>query len=175
VTQELVIPDDLKLWFLRRLAASVNDTWGPSILDIPQNMSFYASYSKKQIMALSNDPRQWTYWKGIQDFPVNLTVAELMQLMLEREAALEQQLANARKEAWISVKDRLPELNKEALVTGFLYDNPENERFFEVGTFTGTGFRQENAESGGLMDVDLYATHWQPLPEPPLIAKETQK
>jgi hypothetical protein len=89
------IPEDLRNWFLEKIIATIKGTYGPTLLSIPDGSSFYMSYSPSQIRDCDDQgvKGRWTYWKGIQKFGVNVTVAELMELIQERTAFLEQQLA----------------------------------------------------------------------------------
>lgn len=66
---------------------------------------------------------------------------------------------------WISVKDRLPEINKDVLM------------YFAVENNMAVGFLQEIDEhitfwcaypdGGWWTDCECEPTHWMPLPEPP--------
>ncbi|WP_143813538.1 DUF551 domain-containing protein, partial [Mannheimia haemolytica] len=57
---------------------------------------------------------------------------------------------------WISVKDKLPEIHEEVLVTN---------NFIMIAKFNGESW----ITSGGILGIQpVYdVTHWQPLPEPP--------
>ncbi|HDL2220681.1 TPA: DUF551 domain-containing protein, partial [Mannheimia haemolytica] len=57
---------------------------------------------------------------------------------------------------WISVKDRLPEIRKEVLITN---------NFIMIAQFNGESW----FKPGGFLGIQpVYGvTHWQPLPEPP--------
>lgn len=63
---------------------------------------------------------------------------------------------------WISVKDRLPEINEPVLFTG---KNDIGNRYpAQKGYYSG----DEWYTFGGLWDKPLdRVTHWMPLPEPP--------
>ena len=63
---------------------------------------------------------------------------------------------------WISVKDRLPEINEPVLFTG---KNDIGNRYpAQKGYYSG----DEWYTFGGLWDTPLdRVTHWMPLPEPP--------
>jgi hypothetical protein len=78
------IPRPLIDWFLRKLVLSRNGSFGPRILNLPSGQSFYALYSEQQMI---DNPMPadggWSYWKGIQEFPLNLTVAQFMELVVE--------------------------------------------------------------------------------------------
>lgn len=71
-------------------------------------------------------------------------------------------LARAEQSAWISVEDRLPELNKEVLVVW-------TDGVFGFATRIETKYHEErwNWETAALSET---ITHWQPLPEPPKAA-----
>jgi len=71
----------------------------------------------------------------------------------------------AAKDQWISVKERLPEINQEVLISygkkpfllvAFLY-HPQYPKK-DVKVFCGTNNTNYSLE---------YVTHWMPLPEPP--------
>ena len=69
---------------------------------------------------------------------------------------------------WISVKDRLPEFNKEVLMY-----SPDD--YFDCGNgyiVTGMVVDANTYRGRGENDIKLYGvpdgcTHWMPLPEPP--------
>lgn len=63
---------------------------------------------------------------------------------------------------WISVKDRLPELEKYKLSKLVLAWIPDHGRCFALRYDNGKG---EQWFSGGVEQPDI--THWMPLPEPP--------
>ena len=72
---------------------------------------------------------------------------------------------------WISVKDRLPELDQKVLVVSATYPNKINGA---VRRFEDIGWYWEQHHSGDLnddgnyeFDDDYTYTHWMPLPEPP--------
>jgi len=71
-------------------------------------------------------------------------------------------LARAEQSAWISVEDRLPELNKEVLVVW-------TDGVFGFATRIETKYHEErwNWETAALVET---ITHWQPLIEPPKAA-----
>lgn len=71
-------------------------------------------------------------------------------------------LARAKQSAWISVEDRLPELNKEVLVVW-------TDGVFGFATRIETKYHEErwNWETAALSET---ITHWQPLTEPPKAA-----
>ena len=71
-------------------------------------------------------------------------------------------LARAEQSAWISVEDRLPELNKEVLVVW-------TDGVFGFATRIETKYHEErwNWETAALSET---ITHWQPLTEPPKAA-----
>ncbi|MEG9481273.1 DUF551 domain-containing protein [Mannheimia sp. HC-2023] len=62
----------------------------------------------------------------------------------------------SKENGWISVRDRLPEIHKEVLVTN---------KFIMIAKFNGFNW----FKSGGLLGIQpVYdVTHWQPLPKPP--------
>ena len=70
--------------------------------------------------------------------------------------------ARAEQSAWISVEDRLPELNKEVLVVW-------TDGVFGFATRIETKYHEErwNWETAALSET---ITHWQPLTEPPKAA-----
>lgn len=71
-------------------------------------------------------------------------------------------LARAEQSAWISVEDKLPELNKEVLVVW-------TDGVFGFATRIETKYHEErwNWETAALSET---ITHWQPLTEPPKAA-----
>lgn len=76
----------LRVWTLNLLVADRDPLWGPQLLDIPDRQSFYRSYSTDQMTADEPaDPKEWSYWRGIQNFPVKMTVGELVALIAKRE------------------------------------------------------------------------------------------
>jgi hypothetical protein len=71
---------------------------------------------------------------------------------------------------WISVKDRLPEFNKNVLVVrdaGFGIKNPKHkaypDRFWVEVSYVNKGNTFFTCE---LIDTGI-TTHWMPLPQPP--------
>jgi hypothetical protein len=70
--------------------------------------------------------------------------------------------ARAEQSAWISVEDKLPELNKEVLVVW-------TDGVFGFATRIETKYHEErwNWETAALSET---ITHWQPLTEPPKAA-----
>ena len=64
---------------------------------------------------------------------------------------------------WISVKERLPEINKSVLVNSLDFFTT-GEPVVIVGSYTGKAWHQDWCRD----DDDLIEiTHWMPLPEPP--------
>jgi hypothetical protein len=67
-----------------------------------------------------------------------------------------------RREAWISVDERLPEEDSVVLVSAWEYGKPDGKRFTLIARLVGSLFLNE--ETGD----DLYTpTHWMSLPEAP--------
>ncbi len=62
---------------------------------------------------------------------------------------------------WISVEDRLPVEDKKVIVWDMDYPDIEFMRmgYYDPSSGTETGWRCEEY-------MDLYVTHWMPLPEP---------
>lgn len=86
--------------------------------------------------------------------------------MIKREIQMTDQTVEMNK--WISVKDRLPEVEKRVLVFRSNYEGDDYNKIH-------VGFLQHKdgfyGSQWGLLDDDLFphtlVTHWMPLPNPP--------
>lgn len=76
-------------------------------------------------------------------------------------------LARAEQGGWISVKDRLPELEQFVLI----YDENHKDKLkFGVAIFTGWEIENPTAWRNWVVYGNYtpeFVTHWQPLPQPP--------
>jgi len=67
---------------------------------------------------------------------------------------------------WISIKDRLPEINSDTKLIVSEYSHYKNKKFVSVYYYMGENDWQNSF--GESLDTSEYeVTHWMPLPEPP--------
>lgn len=97
------------------------------------------------------------------------------ELLLEAAHTIEslrQQLAEAQKSPWISVEDRLPELNTIVLVLDQSFIK-QDQHMMEYGNYREPGVRFGIRFASGDFRVEgcngkCFITHWMPLPAAPM-------
>ena len=96
-------------------------------------------------------PLSWEYGKAVSDI-YDIIKAQPAADVVERKRG-----------EWISVEERLPEVNQ--LVLCYKYNGSSH---YKVGFFIGAKYTEDVAAFRNINELFSFgATHWMPLPEPP--------